>query len=49
MTTTLNEVRFVFELVRYVNGEAVPYVPYSSGCSSCCGSQGNEQKRSCCG
>ncbi len=39
----------VFELVHYINGEAVAYVPYTTGCSSCCGAPAHaEPARSCC-
>ena len=34
--TTMTETT-VFELVRFVDGSAVPYVPFRAGCTSCCG------------
>jgi hypothetical protein len=41
----------VFELVRYVDGMAVPYVPYRSDCAGCCANAAAPAApaRSCCG
>jgi hypothetical protein len=40
----------VFELVRFVDGRAVPYQPYRSDCSGCCStSAATESSGSCCG
>ncbi len=38
MVTALEERAQVglFHLVTFVDGEAVPFVPYASGCGSCC-------------
>lgn len=39
----------IFELVRFVDGVAHAYVPYSSGCSNCCGATPTAATPSCCG
>jgi|GEM_PF-3521195 len=48
-STTLTSTTAVFELVRYVDGKAVPYTPYRSDCAGCCAPVAAVATRSCCG
>ena len=47
-STTLTSTTAVFELVRYVDGKAVPYTPYRSDCAGCCTPTAAVATRSCC-
>jgi hypothetical protein len=49
-TTTLTASTSVFELVRFVDGVAVPYTPYRSDCAGCCAPAApTAAPRHCCG